>query len=517
MSAPRVLRGAAFAPMPDGTQYVELLARSQPELSASEPVAREPFATERKLAANEPAAGTATASAPSPFGAGVVKVPPAVTSWGHNHCETEAFVVLSGQATLEWDGGREALEAGDLVVVPPFTHHAFVNTCADRETTLLCCHWTDRDTYVDAAARHADALVDAGGDTSVLVLTDRAVNADGASRIKADIFLRALRQQRVDSMAVACGRSLSAHPLDPYQQQVVRRLQAIGMLDVGGEPGGDRRAVIRLERHRALLLRAIDRVAMTACVKRYVAETFAHRLPTITVPESELESLIAPAAQILRTQRAIWFFPIAAALVPAIVTPMVVEAMASDVPDRQLPLPTLHGSTVDETLPDPPIGAARRHTWRRWLERVFDRAQRHANATVPEPGRWSTRHLSAFAELASIGKSAARAFEPRNFSVDEIVAVLDRVVDCAQQLEAAEPWVLGTETFEAESRTTLAIELAAVRQLGVFTAPVWPAFGAAVEQALGITICGVRWSNARELVPARTPVRWQPLGCLLTE
>jgi methionyl-tRNA synthetase len=81
---------------------------------------------------------------------------------------------------------------------------------------------------------------------------------------------------------------------------------------------------------------------------------------------------------------------------------------------------------------------------------------------------------------------------------------LDTTVQVAADLRAAEPGAAGTETFDAQERTTIALKLAAVRQLAVLLAPLAPSVAAGISQAIGLDTDpgSTPWSRALEFVPA---------------
>jgi quercetin dioxygenase-like cupin family protein len=483
---PLILKRPSLEPMPDGTGYAQLLPHAD--------------------AAGGPLGGA--------LGGGLVEVPPGASTWRHNHHETELFVMLAGRARIEWDGGRQAVEAGDVVVVPPFVQHSFVNDAPSTPAALLNLYWEDAAAYDAAAARRAAALPAARADETWVVMA-----ANGSARAPcaiAEMAMRALRQQ---------GRVAQPAPADsaarPLVEAVLARLRAAGAIERGDAGASE---AIRLERFRGLVETLADHASLTGNLKRYLADRLAGRLPDVALAaRAAYDPLLLELARYLGAFEAVaglgpgggaalrWaaFFPAGEALIHALAVPVLVRRLSVDAPWPAV----LHAVDArEEALADGALGAGRRDAWGSWLRSLVDRVERHAGGTVPTAGRWSMRHLDAFAALDEAVVAAARAVEPGSLALGEYLGALDRIVARAGQLAETDPFAVGTETLEAESRTTLALELAAARTLGVLAAPVAPRLSTALGEALGVgPLDEVAWSQARTLLPAGSEVRWAPL------
>jgi mannose-6-phosphate isomerase-like protein (cupin superfamily) len=473
---PLVLRRPHAERMPDGTEYAQLVPH-------------------RELAN-------------APFETGIVKVPPGTTTWRHNHRETEVFIVVAGDATLEWDDGRRHVTAGDVIVVPPFMHHAFVNGSAAAEMTLLTLSWTQPG-YAHDADRRAERLSEIPG-VRYLVMT--AGRRAAAPHAVAGVAARALRQ---NGREVSIVGDLPAGEADrsAHVRDVIARLQDRGVAERAHPSAGNEQLVIHLERHRHLLVRAVDRMTMTGNVKRFVADALAEPLPTLAVsgatgsarwahqPARLLRALAEPSPDRTSRVELLSFFSIDDAFECAIAVPVLIQAL-----DTDLPLPSvLHATDAADEVEqaDGPVGATRRAAWSSWSRALAARVREHADGKAPEAGRWSARHVAAFADLDALAKRAGRAVAAESFSIGALVDVLDELVACALRLAASDPQIRGTETFEAESRTSLALELAALRQFGVLAAPLMPGAGVALGEALQLGPLGeTPWSRARELLGA---------------
>lgn len=342
-----------------------------------------------------------------------------------------------------------------------------------------------------------------------------------------------------------------------------------------------RRVVLRLERHRAMLANAMDRMAMTGNVKRFLARLLAKPLPDVPVTHTgtwgqcteygRLYTYIDEPAFLLSTLdaldlrehaarvRPIYFFGMDNAFIYAVLTPVLLAAF-----DDRLPLPAvLHGNefyllegskfstsrghVLDaKALAPVPMDwirlylaatrpelretdfrrevfskevRMRRAAWGAWLRDLCRRVRFSCGGVVPEAGRWTERHLAFFAELDAIAGAAARALAPACVSLPDFVASLDRLIATARELAHAEPCTTGTETLDAESRTTIALELAAGRQLGVLAAPLMPDLSEALGEALGLgaSLARTAWSDARQLLTPGLPVCWEALATSFEE
>jgi hypothetical protein len=80
-------------------------------------------------------------------------------------------------------------------------------------------------------------------------------------------------------------------------------------------------------------------------------------------------------------------------------------------------------------------------------------------------GRWSPMHHAALSALAALSAKATSALHPASFSMPNLLAALDGIVSLADEVDACEPYLSCTESFESEGRTTLAIEIAAAKEL----------------------------------------------------
>jgi quercetin dioxygenase-like cupin family protein len=373
---------------------------------------------------------------------GVVHIPPGSATWGHNHTETETFAILSGRLRLDWGGGTLDLETGDVVFVGPFGFHSFANPATHAPAALLSLSRKEPSRTTIPAAET---------ETVHLLAVHR-----GAAGSAADIAARALHRR---------GRAVRLIELsqDADASALVERLRAGGALDG---------PVLDLERHRALLGRALDRVTMTADVKRAVARALDEGLPDFTAADLKacagLIEALAP-----RPAKLALFFPARNAAAYALLVPFVLTVL-----DAAPIWPIALHAETDE-LP----GKDRIAPWQTWADDLGARLGRLGMSPSVEAGRWSARHHAALGELRALSALAAGALEPESFSAEKCVAALDAIVACMRALAEAEPYLACTESLEAEGRTTLALEAAAAATLARLAAPLAPAFGESLAAA----------------------------------
>ncbi len=150
----------------------------------------------------------------------------------------------------------------------------------------------------------------------------------------------------------------------------------------------------------------------------------------------------------------------------------------------------------------------RRNRWYGFVRAVAERCQLAGDGVTVEAGVWNPRHIAAFNALDDQRRAAGRAADPDCFSLPALVAALEATVQLATELRAAEPGAAGTETFDAQERTTIALELAAARQLAVLLAPLAPNVAAGISRAIGLDTdpTSTPWSRALEFVPAGQPL-----------
>jgi quercetin dioxygenase-like cupin family protein len=100
---------------------------------------------------------------------------PGVGAPTHMHPDglEEIIMVLEGTAEFWVDGTHETLEAGDLIVLPPYSHHGFKNIGEDTLHVLAVFSSAEAPTIFDS---EPDKIVTIGGTSGDQLDTQRTVS-----------------------------------------------------------------------------------------------------------------------------------------------------------------------------------------------------------------------------------------------------------------------------------------------------------------------------------------------------
>ncbi|MEU3771930.1 class I tRNA ligase family protein [Streptomyces sp. NPDC032472] len=134
------------------------------------------------------------------------------------------------------------------------------------------------------------------------------------------------------------------------------------------------------------------------------------------------------------------------------------------------------GRLLDEEL----IG-----TWQRWLQDLGERVQKEYGGLAPDAGRWRPEHSAFLARLENRRRALSVALGADAFSLNQAAEELGALVRDAVRFSALEASTAGLEDWSSESRTAVALELAAAQLLARCAAPVMPRFAARLSSALG--------------------------------
>lgn len=478
---PYVIRPSAFEPMPDRTEYAQFIPSDD---------------------------------AKAPFAMGAMRIPPGATTWRHNHRETELFFITAGNGIVEWEQGRTNVAAGDLVLVPPFCFHSFTNEASNAWLALLNLYWTETAGYVRAAAERQLAAL-RNDERSYLMLVDLGAQHESQGvRDLAALMVRYLKQQgsqvRIEGIIAPPTSDTGSG------RKILERLASRGLLSTVATRHTER--MLSLERYRHVLVSALDRVAVTGNIKSFLADTLSRPLPDVeasdvaSFSDSDLDRAIRAImlSESASGAHQVWLFSLDHAFSHAVLAILLLRLL--DLPSPNV----LHAAAHEDKSPQLDcLTSARLSKWGDWLTSLSCRVRRHYGGRAPDAGRWTSRHLGAFAALASITEQAARALAPATISLRSYAGALDDIVDLGRDLASSDPFMPATETFEAESRTTIAIEVAAARQLGVLIAPLSSALSEAIAASFGLgELSTVPWSRARELVPSGAVINNAPLDRL---
>lgn len=132
--------------------------------------------------------------------------------------------------------------------------------------------------------------------------------------------------------------------------------------------------------------------------------------------------------------------------------------------------------TFDEVL----IG-----TWQAWLDDLGARLDAGYGGVVPDAGIWTPEQTAFYARLGRRLDELTNALGQDGFSLNRAAEVLAGIVDDTLVFSRAERASAGLPGWKDETRTAIALELAAARLLAFGAAPVMPRFAAKLALALG--------------------------------
>ncbi|MBN6889786.1 mannose-6-phosphate isomerase-like protein (cupin superfamily) [Cytobacillus horneckiae] len=76
----------------------------------------------------------------SPFGSGIIVVPPGEATEPHNHDEEETFIIIEGEGIINVDGETEKVYPEDVIYFEPFSVHSLHNI-GKKELKFLAVWW----------------------------------------------------------------------------------------------------------------------------------------------------------------------------------------------------------------------------------------------------------------------------------------------------------------------------------------------------------------------------------------
>ncbi|MFD7080704.1 class I tRNA ligase family protein [Streptomyces sp. NPDC059918] len=134
------------------------------------------------------------------------------------------------------------------------------------------------------------------------------------------------------------------------------------------------------------------------------------------------------------------------------------------------------GRVLDEEL----IG-----TWQGWLRDLGRRVEKEYGGSAPDAGRWRPEHSAFLARLENRRRALSQALAEDGFSLNQAAEELGALVHDAVRFSNLEEPTAGLERWSSESRTAIALELAAAQLLAQCAAPVMPRFAGRLSAALG--------------------------------
>jgi methionyl-tRNA synthetase len=144
-------------------------------------------------------------------------------------------------------------------------------------------------------------------------------------------------------------------------------------------------------------------------------------------------------------------------------------------------------------------------TWQRWLNDLGARLDRRYGGVVPDAGIWTPEHTAFLARLENRLSAMAGCLGQDGFSLNRAAQTLDGIVEDSLRFAGSEAATGDLDDWKDETRTAIALELAAARLLAACAAPVMPRFAARLAAALG-TEPPSQWPQLVTLVPPGTRV-----------
>jgi methionyl-tRNA synthetase len=148
-------------------------------------------------------------------------------------------------------------------------------------------------------------------------------------------------------------------------------------------------------------------------------------------------------------------------------------------------------------------------TWQRWLNDLGARVNKYYGGTAPDAGIWTPEHAAFLGRLETRLAEMAVSLGQDGYSLNQAARTLIGVVEDTLRFSQFEAAVAGAPEWRDETRTAIALELAAAKLLATCAAPVMPRFAGRLALALGLSGEAEppgRWPDQVTLVPVGSPV-----------
>jgi methionyl-tRNA synthetase len=144
-------------------------------------------------------------------------------------------------------------------------------------------------------------------------------------------------------------------------------------------------------------------------------------------------------------------------------------------------------------------------TWQHWLSDLGARVQERYDGVVPDAGIWTPEHTAFLTQLENWRGVLTGSLGQDGYSLNQAARALTGLVADTLRFSAFEAATAGMPDWRDESRTAIALELAAAKLLAHCATPVMPRFGARLGTALGIGE-PAEWPKVVTLVPPGTKI-----------
>jgi methionyl-tRNA synthetase len=153
-------------------------------------------------------------------------------------------------------------------------------------------------------------------------------------------------------------------------------------------------------------------------------------------------------------------------------------------------------SDYEQVVRDTLIG-----TWQRWLNDLGVRVEECYGGVAPDAGIWTPEHAAFLGRLETRLAEMGGSLGQDGYSLNQAAATLTGLVEDALRFSRSEAAVAGLPPWRDETRTAIALELAAVKLLAACAAPVMPRFAGRLADALGLDgETSQRWPDQVTLV-----------------
>ncbi|RNL87510.1 class I tRNA ligase family protein [Halostreptopolyspora alba] len=144
--------------------------------------------------------------------------------------------------------------------------------------------------------------------------------------------------------------------------------------------------------------------------------------------------------------------------------------------------------------------------WQRWLRELGERVARHHDGRLPDAGVWTAQHTAFLDQLDIRLQAVTAALSPDGFSLNRAAAELDGLVTDAIRFAGEQRHTADVAGWDAENRTTTAVQAAAAGLLATTSAPLMPRFAERLLRALGSDTPPGRWPSRVSLLEPGTRV-----------
>jgi methionyl-tRNA synthetase len=125
-------------------------------------------------------------------------------------------------------------------------------------------------------------------------------------------------------------------------------------------------------------------------------------------------------------------------------------------------------------------------TWQRWLNDLGARVEEYYGGTAPDAGIWTPEHAAFLGRLETRLAEMAGSLGQDGYSLNQAARTLAAIVEDTLRFSQLEAAVAGLPQWRDETRTAIALELAAAKLLAACAAPVMPRFAGRLAEALGL-------------------------------